>query len=154
MKKTALLICCIIGAISLTACKKSGENQAGSAESVAAQKATFVLELDKDYDDSDPFVNACLFCVSEDMDILNAELTMKLDGESGIVEIKDNKTNEVLWSKTWNEPVEYETVAFSLDGVQKEKEYAIWFTGTKINDAAATVTFESNLVQERERPSK
>lgn len=77
---------------------------------------------------------------------------LQMEGESGIVEIKDNKTGEVLWENIWEESTENDTLAISLDNMQKDKEYAIWFTGTKIENARITVTFENDLVQERERP--
>lgn len=76
------------------------------------------------------------------------------DGESGIVEIKDRNAGEVLWSNTWNEKASGKTVTVSLNNLQKEKEYDVRFTGTKINHAVVNVTFESELVQEKSRPSK
>lgn len=76
------------------------------------------------------------------------------DGESGIVEIKDRNAGEVLWSNTWNENASDKTVTVSLNNLQKEKEYDVRFTGTKINHAVVNVTFESELVQEKSRPSK
>ena len=76
------------------------------------------------------------------------------DGESGIVEIKDRNAGEVLWSNTWNENASGKTVTVSLNNLQKEKEYVVRFTGTKINHAVVKVTFESELVQEKSRPSK
>ena len=76
------------------------------------------------------------------------------DGESGIVEIKDRNAGEVLWSNTWNENASDKTVTVSLNNLQKEKEYDVRFTGTKINHAVVKVTFESELVQEKSRPSK
>ena len=76
------------------------------------------------------------------------------DGESGIVEIKDRIAGEVLWSNTWNENASGKTVTVSLNNLQKEKEYDVRFTGTKINHAVVNVTFESELVQEKSRPSK
>ena len=76
------------------------------------------------------------------------------DGESGIVEIKDRNSDEVLWSNTWNEKVSGDTVTVSLNNLQKEKEYVVRFTGTKINHAVVKVSFESELVQEKSRPSK
>ena len=76
------------------------------------------------------------------------------DGESGIVEIKDRNAGEVLWSNTWNENASGKTVTVSLNNLQKEKEYDVRFTGTKINHAVVNVTFESELVQEKSRPSK
>ncbi|MCB7065050.1 MAG: DUF4624 domain-containing lipoprotein [Clostridium sp.] len=76
------------------------------------------------------------------------------DGERGIVEIKDRNAGEVLWSNTWNENASGKTVTVSLNNLQKEKEYVVGFTGTTINHAVAKVTFESELVQEKSRPSK
>ena len=76
------------------------------------------------------------------------------DGESGIVEIKDRNAGEVLWSNTWNENASGKTVTVSLNNLQKEKEYVVRFTGTKIKHAVVKVTFESGLVQEKSRPSK
>lgn len=110
------------------------------------------LELTEDYDDTDPFVNGKLFYASADIDVLEAAASFQMDGESGILEIKDNKTNQVLWSKTWNESIDNDTFTISLINIKKEKEYVICFTGTKINDAEIRVTFDNNLVQERERP--
>lgn len=89
----------------------------------------------KAYDISDPFVNARQFAVSEDMAVLKAELSFQMEGRSGIVESKDNKTGEVLWENICEERAENDTLAISLNNVQKDKEYAIWFAGTKIEDA-------------------
>ena len=62
--------------------------------------------------------------------------------------------DEVLWSNTWDEKVSGDTITVSLNNLQKEKEYDVRFTGTKINHAVVKVTFESELVQEKSRPSK
>ena len=37
--------------------------------------------------------------------------------------------------------------------IYKREEYDVRFTGTKINHAVVNVTFESELVQEKSRPS-
>lgn len=76
-----------------------------------------------------------------------------MEGESGIVKIKDRNTDEVLWGNTWDESVGSDTVSVALNNLQKEKEYVVQFTGTKINYALVKVTFESELVQEKARPS-
>ncbi|WP_317911632.1 DUF4624 family lipoprotein, partial [Clostridioides difficile] len=55
---------------------------------------------------------------------------------------------------TWHGRVDNDTFTISLANIQKEKEYAIWFTGIKINHAIVKVSFESNLVKEKEIPSK
>lgn len=59
------------------------------------------MDLDKNYDILDLFVNVCLFCVFNDIDVLDIEIFFKMDGDSGIVEIKDNKIDEILWSNIW-----------------------------------------------------
>ena len=107
---------------------------------------------DRDYSDTDPFVNEILFCVSEDLEDLNAMGTLEMDGERIILEVKNNKTNEVLWSNTWNGAVRSESFLISLGSLTKDNEYVICLTGTKINYAAAGITFDSNFVQERVKP--
>lgn len=92
--------------------------------------------------------------VSNDLDNLIAELSLEIDGESASLEVKDNKTNEVLWSNIWNESVDSETFTISLKNLKKENEYVVCFTGTKINNAKINITFDSDLVQEREKPLK
>ena len=117
-------------------------------------KTVLEMEMNANYSSSDPFENGRLFCVSKDIEILDAEVYFQMDGDSGIVEIKDRNSDEVLWSNTWNEKVSGDTVTVSLNNLQKEKEYVVRFTGTKINHAVVKVSFESELVQEKSRPSK
>lgn len=112
------------------------------------------MEMDEDYDNADPFENGLLFCVSEDIPALDAEVFFRMEGESGLVEIKDRETDEVLWSRMWEENVDGHTFTISLDHLQKEKDYSVRFTGTKIIYADVKITFDSELVQEKERPSK
>lgn len=118
------------------------------------QKTVLVMEVNANYSTSDPFENGRLFCVSEDIETLNAEVYFQMDGESSIVEIKDRNADEVLWSNTRNENVSGDTVTVSLNHLQEEKEYVVRFTGTKINHAVVNVTFDCELVQEKSRPSK
>ena len=92
--------------------------------------------------------------MSEDTETLDAEVYFQMDGESGIVEIKDRNADEVLWSNTWVENASGDTVTVSFNHLQKGKEYDVRFTGTKIKHAVVKVTFESGLVQEKSRPSK
>ncbi len=118
------------------------------------ENSIFEMELDKYYDDTDPFVNERLFCVSEDISTLKSEISFQMDGKNGIVEIKDNETDELIWTNTWNENIENDTFTISLNNILKENEYVIRFVGTEINYAKIKVVFESDLVQERERPRK
>lgn len=118
------------------------------------KNSIFEMELDSYYDDTDPFINERLFCVSEDISTLKAKISFQMDGKSGIVEIRDNETDELVWANTWDGNIENDTFTISLNNILKENEYVIRFVGTEINYAKIEVVFESDLVQERERPRK
>ena len=147
-KKLAIFLVCIIGIVSLMECQKPNAQQSNVIVTEGTQKTVIEMEMDANNSSSDSFENGRLFCVTEDMEALDAVVYFQMDGESGIVEIKDRNTDEVLWS---NSGV---TVSVVLNNLQKEKEYVVQFTGTKINYAVVKVTFESELVQEKSRPSK
>ena len=144
----------IISVVSLFACQKASANQSNVSDTEETQKTVLEMEMNANYSNSDPFENGRLFCVSEDIETLDAEVYFQMDGERGIVEIKDRNSDEVLWSNTWDENVNGDTLYVSLNNLQNEKEYVVRFTGTKINHAVVKVTFESELVQEKSRPSK
>ena len=153
-KKIAIFLVGIISVVSLFACQKASANQSNVSDTEETQKTVLEMEMNANYSNSDPFENGRLFCVSEDTETLDAEVYFQMDGESGIVEIKDRNADEVLWSNTWVENASGDTVTVSLNNLQKEKEYVVRFTGTKINHAVVKVSFESELVQEKSRPSK
>lgn len=153
-KKFAILLVGIISVVSLIACQKANANHSNVSDTEETQKTILEMEMNANYSPSDPFENGRLFCVSEDIETLDAEVYFQMDGESGIVEIKDRNADEVLWSNTWDENVSGDTVTVSLNNLQEDKEYVVRFTGTKINYAVIKVTFESELVQEKSRPSK
>lgn len=112
------------------------------------------MELTQNYDNSDPFINEKLFYVSNDVDTLNLDVSFQMEGESSILEIADNETKQVLWSNTWDGDINHTTFTISLNGLDKEKEYVVRFTGTKIKHAKIIITSENNLVKEREKPQK
>ena len=153
-KKLLFFLVGIISVVSLFACQKASANQSNVSDTEETQKTVLEMEMNANYSNSDPFENGRLFCVSEDIETLDAEDYFQMDGERGIVEIKDRNADEVLWSNTWDEKVSGDTITVSLNNLQKEKEYDVRFTGTKINHAVVNVTFESELVQEKSRPSK
>ena len=153
-KKIAIFLVGIISVVSLFACQKASANQSNVSDTEETQKTVLEMEMNANYSNSDPFENGRLFCVSEDIETLDAEVYFQMDGERGIVEIKDRNADEVLWSNTWDENVNGDTLSVSLNNLQKEKEYVVGVTGTTINRAVAKVTFESELVQEKSRPSK
>lgn len=153
-KQFSIFLVGIISAVSLIACQKANANQSNTSDTKETQKTVLEMEMNANYSNSDPFENGRLFCVSEDIETLDAEVYFQMDGERGIVEIKDRNSDEVLWSNTWDENVNGDTLYVSLNNLQNEKEYVVRFTGTKINHAVVKVTFESELVQEKSRPSK
>ena len=147
MKKAAILCLILIGVMALTACT--------SAVSTAEDtKTTIEMELNENYDDTDPFINEKLFCVSEELDILAAKGTFEMDGRTGILEVKNNKTDEVLWSNMWEGTVKSESFSISMENLKKAEEYVVCFTGTEITHATIEVAFESDFVQERETPAR
>lgn len=153
-KQFSIFLVGIISAVSLIACQKANANQSNTSDTKETQKTVLEMEMNANYSNSDPFENGRLFCVSEDIETLDADVYFQMDGERGIVEIKDRNSDEVLWSNTWDENVNGDTLSVSLNNLQNEKEYVVRFTGTKINHAVVKVTFESELVQEKSRPSK
>lgn len=112
------------------------------------------MEITDSYDTTDPFIHAKLFYVSDSIDTLELSVSFQMEGESGILEIADNETNQIIWSNTWNENVESTTFPVTLDNLEKEKEYVIRFTGTQMKYAKIVVTCDDKLVKERERPLK
>ncbi|WP_419025625.1 DUF4624 family lipoprotein [Emergencia sp.] len=145
MKKIAVLFIMLVIMAGLTACSNTPDLSDGN-------ELTIKMELDQGYDDTEPFVNEKLFSVSDDMETFIAEGTLRLDGKSVILEVKNNKTKEVLWSSTWDGEVQSDTFSISLNNVKKDDEYVVCLTGRKINYAALEITFDGDFVQERERP--
>ena len=142
-------------ALLISGCAKSENEIFSPASGTEDMEGVAIdMELNQGYSDSDPFVNARLFCVSEDIDVLEANGSFQMDGGSGLVEIIDRNTEKVLWSKTWSGKTAHDTFSISLPDMQEEKEYVVRFTGTKINYAAVSIVFQSKFVTERERPSK
>ena len=113
------------------ACQKASANQSNVSDTEETQKTVLEMEMNANYSNSDPFENGRLFCVSEDIETLDADVYFQMDGERGIVEIKDRNSDEVLWSNTWDENVNGDTLSVSLNNLQNEKEYVVRFTGTK-----------------------
>lgn len=112
------------------------------------------MELTKNYDTSDPFVNAKLFVADQNIDVLELDISFLMEGKTGLLEIIDNETKQVIWSDTWEEDVDNIKFPVSLDSIEKGKEYVVRFTGTKINYAKIDITSDNNLIKEREKPLK
>ena len=123
--------------------------------SCGGTKGTVIeMELTENYSDSDPFVHAKLFYVTDDVDSLQLDISLQIEGENGFLEIADRETDEVLWSDSWKGQVAPTTFAVTLDMLSKEKEYVVRFTGTHIKYAKIMVASDNSLVKERERPLK
>ena len=125
--------------IALTSCKSTSDG------------VKIEMQLNGNYDDTEPFVHEKLFYVSKDLETLTAKCELEMDGERGILEVKDNKTDEVFWSNSWDGAVELTPFSVSLDNLKKDAEYVVCFTGTGIENAAIEIGFENACVQEREK---
>ena len=110
-KKLLFFIVGIISVVSLFACQKANATQSNVSDTEETQKTVLEMEMNANYSNSDPFENGRLFCVSEDIETLDAEVYFQMDGERGIVEIKDRNADEVLWSNTWDENVNGDTLS-------------------------------------------
>ena len=148
MKKSAIIFIILVTMAALTACT----NTAVNSDTANATNTIIEMALDEGYDDIDPFIDERLFCVSDNLDTLIAQGNLEMDGENGILEVKNNKTKEVLWSSTWEGNVQSEAFSISLENLKKEDEYVVCFTGTRINHATIEIAIESDFVQEREKP--
>lgn len=116
-KKLLFFIVGIISVVSLFACQKANANQSNVSDTEETQKTVLEMEMNANYSNSDPFENGRLFCVSEDIETLDAEVYFQMDGERGIVEIKDRNSDEVLWSNTWDENVNGDTLTVLDKGI-------------------------------------
>lgn len=114
---------------------------------------SLTLELTEHYDDADPFVNEKLFCVSRDLAALDLKAAVHLDGGRGLLEIADNETGAVYWSRRWDGPAE-ERFPVSLTDLSPGKEYVVRFTGTEIRSAKVSLRWDSPFVHERTRPAR
>jgi hypothetical protein len=126
---------------------------AGAAATAETAATVIKMKMTSDYDDSDPFINEKLFYVTDDTDRVNFEVVFQLEAESGLLEIADNETEDVIWSKAWNESSD-DKFDISLSDLDKEKEYVIRLTCTKVENAKIVMTSDNSLVKERARPLK
>ncbi len=141
MKKVIPMLICTL--LFLTACADHQD-----------KTSTFAIEMEltEQYDDSEPFVDARLFYVTDNVDRLVLQVSFRQEAQSGSLEIADNRTKEVLWKNDWKGSVEQTTFSVPLHALQKEKEYVIQYTGTKVNYAKMTVQSTQNIIKERAKP--
>ena len=139
-KRTAALCLLLFTAVFFTACTGGADTDA---------KTVIEMELTADYDDSDPFIHEKLFELPEDGETPGRQIAFEMKGETGLLEIADNETKDVIWSDSWSGNTEKTDFAVPLDGLQTEREYVIRFTGTGIEYAKITATADAGLVKER-----
>ena len=142
-KRNAFCITLIIVMYLLSSCSKDSSSTA---------QTIIEMELTESYDISDPFINEALFYVSENPDTMELDISFQMEGKSGILEIADNETKQVLWSDTWTESVDNTAFKIKLNNLDNEKEYIIRFTGTETKYAKIVVTSDNDLFKEREKP--
>lgn len=141
MKKTILFILVLIHIAVFTSCTSARENTSKVPTSDTG-KAIMEMELDRRTDEPELYTYGRLFCVSEDMDTLTVKIMLEMDGKRKTLEVKNNKTNEVLWSDTWEGMIESEMISIPLKNLKKDEEYTIYVTGRKVRNAAIEITYD------------
>lgn len=142
IKRAMVGLVSLLMAVTLIACSTTGSG------------TVIEMELSQNYDTSDPFVNEKAFFVSDDIDTLQLDATFEMQGETAILEIEDDESDEVVWSDEWNGTVGKTEFVIPLDGLEKDKVYTVRLTGYEIEHAKLVITSEDNLVKERERPQR
>lgn len=112
------------------------------------------MELTQNHDTAEPLKHEKRFCVSENIDNLSLEVAFEMKGESGLLEIADVETGKVFWSDAWEGEIGKTSFSILLKSLEKEREYVIRFTGTKITHTKIVIASESKLVKECEQPAK
>lgn len=70
------------------ACQKNNMNQSNISDTEETYKTILEMEMNANYSSSDPFENGRLFCVSKDIEILDAEVYFQMDGDSAHIKMK------------------------------------------------------------------
>lgn len=107
MRKICILRIALISMIALTSCKSTSDG------------VKIEIQLNGNYDDTEPFVHEKLFYLSKDLETLTAKCELETDGERGVLEVKDNKADEVFRSNSWDGAVELTPFSVSLDNLKK-----------------------------------
>ena len=102
------------------------------------------MEMTSSYDDADPFINEKLIYTSEDS--IDFDVSFRMVAESGLLEIADNETKHVIFSKPWEGTVD-DKFSFSLSELKTEHEYVIRLTCTKVESAKLVIKSENTLVK-------
>ncbi len=130
-----------------------GNIASGGALGVETASTVIEMEITSSYDDTDPFINERLFFVSGESESVDFGVNFQMKGKSGLLEIADNETKEVIWENAWNDNAE-EKFDISLRNLRKDMEYVIRLTCTNVEHAKLVMTSDSRLVKERERPRR
>lgn len=85
---------------------------------------------------------------------MSLEVAFEMKGESGLLEIADVETGKVFWSDAWEGEIGKTFFSILLKSLEKEREYVIRFTDTKITHTKIVIASESKLVKECEQPAK
>ena len=96
MRKICILRIALISMIALTSCKSTSDG--------------VKIEMQ---------LNGKLFYLSKDLETLTAKCELETDGERGVLEVKDNKADEVFRSNSWDGAVELTPFSVSLDNLKK-----------------------------------
>lgn len=113
---------------------------------------TLEMTIGENYSLDEPFIDARLFYVTDDMTLeLNIDCDMIVGNAT--VEIYERDTNKVLWKENYKGKVVHQATSLTLD-VKKDVEYCIQFTGTNVKEAKVVLSTDSDNLKERAQPLK
>lgn len=110
------------------------------------------MELTKEYDDTEPFIDARLFYIEKDVDSVTIYFSVTSEGGNGLLKIMDNQTKKVYWKTTWNQMISERKYTVNLTSLDKDHEYVIMFTGYEIKHTTIVITSDNDFIKERVRP--
>lgn len=119
--------------------------------STASQLTTYVIQMDQDYDDTEPFTNALLFYAVKDIDTIKLSGQLHMECEIGTLQVMQRSSREVLWEKTWKSKND-STFTIPLKHLQKDEEYTIQFRATGVSEVNLSITTDEALFIERTKP--
>lgn len=113
-----------------------------------------VIEMEMDGDSDNPMNNERLFQVIQDTKELNVEIVYQMNAKSGDMKILNRNTDQVLWKKEIQGNTDQETMTITLHDLKKDTDYVLAIFGSDVTSMKASFSFDKDMVEERERPSK
>lgn len=92
------------------------------------------------------------FYAKDDIDHIEITGEINMAAASGLLEVIDRESEEVLWTKTWDKPT-VSSFTIPLEHLQKDHEYTLQFSATGVSKASVQINYEDSSLQERAKPN-